>query len=60
VASVEDERRKKVSGKGSVEAICTMCEVEGRPYVHADDEFLVASTLAGEEKLVTVCLDHAD
>jgi hypothetical protein len=36
-----------------------MCEVEGRPYVHAQDEYVVASTLTGEEKLVTVCLRHA-
>ena len=60
MASVEDERRKKVSVKGSVEALCTMCEVEGRPYVNANDEYVVASTLTGKEKLITVCLHHAD
>jgi len=44
VASVKDERRKRAPAKGGVEAICTMCEVEGRPYVHANDEYVVAST----------------
>jgi hypothetical protein len=57
---VEDERRKRVSTKGGVDALCTMCEVEGRPYVHANEEYVVASTLTGEEKLITVCLRHAD
>jgi len=43
--SMEDERRKRVSTAGRVEPICTLCELEGRPYVHADDEYVVASTL---------------
>jgi hypothetical protein len=55
---MEDQRRKRVSA-GRVEPICTLCELEGRPYVHADDEYVVASTLTGEEKLITVCQDHA-
>jgi len=57
---MEDERRRKISSEGRVEATCTFCEVEGRPYVHASDEYVVVSTLSGEEKLITVCLHHAD
>jgi hypothetical protein len=60
VSSIEDERRKDVSPEGRVEAICTLCEVEGKPYVRASGEYVVASTMTGEEKLITVCLDHAD
>ena len=56
---MEDQRRKRVSSEGRIEAVCTLCELEGRPYVHADDEYIVASTLTGEEKLITVCQDHA-
>jgi hypothetical protein len=57
---MEDERRKIVSSRGRVEAICTLCELEGRPYVRANDEYVVASTLTGKEKLITVCPDHAN
>jgi hypothetical protein len=57
---MEDERRKRVSSKGRVEAICTLCEVEGKPYVRAIDEYVVASTLTGQEKRITVCSEHAD
>jgi hypothetical protein len=58
--SMEDERRKRISSKGRVEAICTLCEVEGKPYVQAVDEYVVASTLTGQEKRITVCSEHAD
>jgi hypothetical protein len=57
---MEDERRKRVSSKGRVEAICTLCEVEGKPYVHAIDEYVVASTLTEQEKRITACPEHAD
>jgi hypothetical protein len=57
---MEDERRRRVTSAGRVEALCTLCEIEARPYVHADDEYVVASTLTGEEKRITVCRDHAD
>ena len=57
---MEDERRKRVSLNGRVEAICTLCEVEGKPYVHAVDEYVVASTLSDQEKRITVCSEHAD
>ena len=43
-----------------MEALCTLCEVEGRPYVIADYEYVVASTENGEEKRITVCSDHSD
>jgi hypothetical protein len=56
---VEDERRKRVSSEGRVEAICTLCELEGRPYVDANNEYVVVSTLTGQEMRVTVCPDHA-
>jgi hypothetical protein len=56
---MEDERRKRVSPTGRVESICTLCELEGKPYVHADYEYVVASTLTGEESLITACQDHA-
>jgi hypothetical protein len=57
---LEDERRKRVSANGRVEGFCTLCELEGRPYVHADGEYVVASTLTGKEMRITVCPDHAD
>jgi len=57
---MEDERRKRVSSKGHIEAICTLCEVEGKPYVHAADEYVVASTLTERERRITVCPEHAD
>jgi hypothetical protein len=57
---MEDERRKRISSTGRVEAICTLCEVEGKPYVHAVDEYVVASTLTGQERLITVCREHTD
>ena len=56
---MEDERRKRVSLGGRVEAICTLCEVEARPYVTAEYEYVVLSTQNGEEKRITVCADHA-
>lgn len=56
---MEEERRKRVSASGRVEALCSLCEVEGRPYVHADYEYVVASTLSGNERRITVCRDHA-
>jgi hypothetical protein len=43
-----------------VEALCTLCEEEGRPYVHADHAYVVVSTLAGIERMITVCSNHAD
>ena len=42
-----------------MEAICTLCELEGRPYVPANYEYVVASTLTGLEMRITVCPDHA-
>jgi hypothetical protein len=57
---MEDERRKRVSSKGRVEAICTLCEVEGRPYVPAVQEYVVASTQTEQEKRITVCAEHAE
>jgi hypothetical protein len=57
---LEDERRKRILTSGHVEAICTLCEVEGRPYVHANYEYFVAPTLRGDERLITVCPDHAN
>jgi hypothetical protein len=56
---MEDERRKRVSSKGRIEAICTLCEVEGKPYVHAIDEYVVASALTEQERRITVCPEHA-
>ena len=44
---------------GRVEALCTLCEVEGRPYVQANYEYVVVSTLRKDEKLITVCADHS-
>src|ERR1700689_4033824 len=58
--SMEDERRKRVSLNGRVEAICTLHEVEGKPYVRAVDEYVVTSTLSGQERRITVCSEHAD
>jgi len=58
--SMEDQRRKHFSPNGRVEAICTLCEVEGRPYVRAEYEYVVLSTQNGEEKRITVCPDHSD
>ena len=57
---MEDERRRRFTSTGHVEVLCTLCEIEARPYVHADDEYVVVSTLNGEEKWITVCPDHAD
>jgi hypothetical protein len=58
--SLEDARRRRIQTSGHVEAICTLCEVEGRPYVHANYEYIVASTLRGDERLITACPDHAN
>jgi hypothetical protein len=57
---MEDLRRKRVSSKGRVEAICTLCELEGRSNVPAVYEYVLVSTQTGEDALVTVCSDHAD
>lgn len=42
-----------------MQAICTMCEVEGRSNVQAEYEYVLISTRNGEEMRVTVCEDHA-
>jgi len=42
-----------------VQAICTLCELEGRPNVQADYEYVLISTMDGAEMRVTVCRDHA-
>jgi hypothetical protein len=57
---MEDLRRKRVSSKGRVEAICTLCEVEARPNVLAAYEYLVVSTQTGDDALISVCSAHAD
>jgi hypothetical protein len=56
---LEDQRRKRVLASGRVEPLCTLCEVEGRPYVRADCEYVVVSTLGKDEKRITVCSDHS-
>lgn len=45
---------------GRVDLICTLCEEEGRPYVQAQYEYVVVSTMTGNERRITVCSDHAD
>jgi hypothetical protein len=57
---MEDLRRKRKSSRGRVEAICTLCELEGRPYVWAEYEYVVASTPDQREERITVCADHAE
>ena len=57
---MEDARRRRVSSTGHVELVCTLCEEEGRPYVLAEYEYFVVSTMTGNERRVTVCPDHAD
>jgi hypothetical protein len=37
-----------------------LCEVEGRPNVLAEFEYVVLSTENGLERRITVCSDHAD
>lgn len=56
---MEDLRRKRVTPRGRIEAICTLCEVEGRPYVFADYEYVIVSTLTGKDERITACLEHA-
>jgi hypothetical protein len=34
--------------------------MEGRPNVHAEDEYVVVSTLTGDDTRITVCHDHAE
>ena len=60
VELMEDARRKRISSRGRIEALCTLCEVEGRPYVPAGHEYVVVSTENGEEKRITVCDDHSE
>ena len=57
---MEDARRRKVSSKGKVDYVCTLCEEEGRPYVQAEYEYLVVSTMTGDKRRITVCPDHAE
>jgi hypothetical protein len=59
-SQLEDLRRRRTTASGKEEAICTICELEGMPYVHADYEYALASSLDGRESLATVCRDHAD
>jgi hypothetical protein len=47
-------------GETRIEALCTLCEIEGRPYVPAEYEYVVVSTLDGAESLVSVCGGHAN
>jgi hypothetical protein len=56
---MEDLRRRKVSPSGRTQAICTLCEVEGRSNVQADYEYVLVSTMNDAETRVTVCTDHA-
>jgi hypothetical protein len=57
---MEDLRRKRVTSNGEIQAICTLCEVEGRPYVLADYEYVAVSTLSGRDERITACLGHAE
>jgi hypothetical protein len=56
---MEDLRRKPVDSTGLVDAICTLCELEGRPYVRADHEYVVVSTMNGNDFRMTACPYHA-
>jgi len=57
---MEDDRRKRVSSSGRVDSLCTLCEEEGKPRVRADFVFVVASTMNGNERRITVCSEHAN
>jgi hypothetical protein len=37
-----------------------LCEEEGRPYVQAQNEYVVDSILTGKERRITVCSNHSD
>jgi hypothetical protein len=57
---MDDARRKRMNTSGRVEALCTICEEEGRPYVPASHAYVIISTMSGHERMITACQDHAE
>ena len=58
--TMDDARRKRLNSSGMIEALCTICEEEGMPYVPATHAYVIISTMSGHERMVTACSDHAD